>query len=208
MNALLEELITGYPDLANCRSDISEAGTVLLRQFRAGHQLLVAGNGGSAADAEHIVGELMKGCALPRPLAGPVRERLEAMGARDIADLLQTGLPAIALSSHPALMTAIINDIDGTMVFAQQVLGYGKPGDVLWAISTSGNSADIVAALKVAKAIGMYTLGLSGQDGGQMAAHCDVVIRVPYQSTQKIQERHLPIYHMLCLWVEEQLFGT
>ncbi len=207
MSASLEELITAYPDLADCRPAIAAGGDLLLRQFRAGHQLLVAGNGGSAADAEHIVGELMKGCALPRPLTGPVRDRLEAMGAPDIADRLQMGLPAIALGSHTALITAIINDIHGSMVFAQQVLGYGKPGDVLWAISTSGNSADIVAALKVAKAVGLHTLGLSGQDGGQMASHCDVIIRVPYRSTQKVQERHLPIYHMLCLWVEEQLFG-
>jgi phosphoheptose isomerase len=207
MNAVIEQLVREYPDLAAAQADIQAAVDLLVRQFQQGRLLLVAGNGGSAADAEHIVGELMKGCTLRRPLEPELQQALEAQGAHDLAKCLQGALPAIALNSHTALITAIVNDIHGSAIFAQQVLGYGHAGDVLWAISTSGNAPDILNALQVARVRGLHTIGLSGQSGGRMAPWCDILIRVPYQSTQTIQERHLPIYHAICVAVERELFS-
>ncbi|PSR22706.1 MAG: phosphoheptose isomerase [Sulfobacillus acidophilus] len=207
MRTALTRLFDEYPDLTPCQSSVEAAAELLLKTFQTGHMLLVAGNGGSASDADHIVGELVKACARPRPLSRLLVERLNAMGLGTVAQRLQRGLPTIALASHASLSTAIINDQGADLMFAQQVIGYGKPGDTLWALSTSGNSTNIVVALQVARALEMQTVGLTGDPGGRMSAYCDVLVRVPYTSTQTIQERHLPIYHALCLYIEEVMYG-
>lgn len=205
--AALTDLMVRYPDLSPCGPMIRDAAELLVGAFAAGRKLLVAGNGGSAADSEHIVGELVKGCVLPRRPDAALLGRLAAVGGETIAKRLQRGVPAISLVSHTALLTAIQNDLGGDLVFAQQVMGYGAPGDVFWAISTSGNAENLVHALNVARALGLRTLTMTGESGGRIAPLGDVVIRVPYASTQEVQERHLPVYHAICIMVEEELFG-
>jgi len=205
------ELMTKYPDLTICRDDIVAAYRCLSQAFRAKGKLLVCGNGGSAADSEHIVGELMKGFMSKRPLPADRRGMLESIFKEEglyLADHLQGGLPAISLVSHSALMTAYSNDVAADMVFAQQVYGLAKPEDVLLAISTSGNSGNVVRAVQVAHALGVTTIGLTGNGGGRLAELCTVTIRVPWDSTPDIQERHLPIYHTLCMMVEQDFFDS
>ena len=186
-----------------------EAYEILKECFETGHKLLLAGNGGSAADSEHIVGELMKGFVkrrqVPEDMAGKM-ERIDEKAGKELALKLQGGLPAIALSGHPALSTAFLNDVEGEMIYAQQVYGYGQEGDVLLGISTSGNAANIHYAAVTAKAKGMKVIGLTGRDGGKMAGYSDAAVIVPEQETFKIQELHLPIYHALCLMLEEHFF--
>ncbi|THF76689.1 D-sedoheptulose-7-phosphate isomerase [Cohnella fermenti] len=206
----LSSLTAKYPDLSACREDIEAAYRCLSRAYEAGGKLLVCGNGGSAADSEHIVGELMKGFMSKRPLSAGRRGLLESLFQEDgayLADHLQGALPAISLVSHSALMTAYANDVAADMVFAQQVYALAKPGDVLVAISTSGNSGNVVRAVQVARALGAATIGLAGSGGGRLADLCDRTIRVPWTSTPDIQERHLPIYHTLCMMVEQDFFG-
>ncbi|MFV0401135.1 MAG: SIS domain-containing protein [Oscillospiraceae bacterium] len=210
MTKHLDELIARYPTLSVCREDIAAAAEVLCTSYRLGGKLLVCGNGGSAADSEHIVGELMKGFLLARPVDGSLREKLLAAYPDEgdyLADNLQGALPAISLVSHSALSTAFSNDIAPDMVFAQQVFGYGKPGDVFLGISTSGNAANVLHAAQVAKARGMVAVGLTGRSGGKMAGACDICIRVPADSTPHVQEYHLPVYHALCSMVEQTFFG-
>lgn len=210
MDLLLDKLTQAHPDIRVCIPSIRGAFELLCATFEAGAKLLICGNGGSAADSEHIVGELMKSFELARPIDSALRERLSAIDAQRgqyLADHLQGGLAAISLSSHAALSTAISNDIGGDMVFAQQVLGYGKQGDSLLAISTSGNSSNILNALQVARALDLSIIGLSGASGGMMADLCDVCICVPYTRTLEIQERHLVIYHSLCLMLEQKFFA-
>lgn len=207
--AYLEELISRYPVLEPMKSSIWEAYDILRECFEEGHKLLVAGNGGSAADSEHIVGELMKGFVKRRPVPQDMAEKLERIdegAGKELALKLQGGLPAIALSGHPALSTAFLNDVDGEMIYAQQVYGYGQEGDVLLGISTSGNASNIYYALVAAKAKGMKVIGLTGKDGGKLGQSSDVALIVPEQETFKIQELHLPIYHGLCLMLEEYFF--
>lgn len=207
--AYLEELISRYPVLEPMKSSILEAYDILRECFEGGHKLLVAGNGGSAADSEHIVGELMKGFVKRRPVPQDMAEKLEKIDDRagkELALKLQGGLPAIALSGHPALSTAFLNDVDGEMIYAQQVYGYGQEGDVFLGISTSGNASNICYALVAAKAKGMKVIGLTGKDGGKLGQSSDVALIVPEQETFKIQELHLPIYHGLCLMLEEHFF--
>lgn len=209
MNDYLNKLSVRYPDLNSCLPDISQAIELLQRCFISGGKLLICGNGGSAADCEHIVGELMKGFLLPRPIPDRVREALHAVdsgSARILADRLQGALPAISLVSQSSLISAIANDTAAEMVFAQQVYGYGQPGDVLLAISTSGNSRSVIVALQVAQAIGLKTIGLTGETGGAMAAFCDLLIRAPYRRVDEIQERHLAIYHTICMQLEDSFF--
>lgn len=206
---LLQQLVEKYPELQVCAEDIRRAYQILCRTFEQGGKLLVFGNGGSAADAEHIVGELMKGYRLKRPLAEADRSRLEAAFPGEgqyLSDHLQGALPAISLVSQTALLTAFANDIAPEMVFAQQVYGYGRPGDAVLAISTTGRSANVVRALQVAKAIGLGTIGLSGRNCGAMQELCDVVICAPEDTTTSVQERHLPIYHTLCAMLEDTFF--
>ena len=174
-------------------------------------KLLVAGNGGSAADSEHIVGELMKRFKLPRPLDSSIVERLRSVDferGNYLANSLEKSLMAIPLVSHEVLSTAYINDVDSYGVFAQQLLGYGRPGDVFLAISTSGNSENILNASVVAKAIGISVIGLTGFDGGKLIDYADVTVRVPEKETYLIQELHLPIYHCWCMMLEERFFGN
>lgn len=207
--AHLEELMARYPQLEAVRGQVTEAYEILKECFQSGHKLLVAGNGGSAADSEHIVGELMKGFIKRRPVSGAMAERLEAadpQAGKELAGKLQGGLPAIALTGHAGLSTAFLNDVDGLMVYAQQVYGYGEEGDVFLGISTSGNAANVYYALVTAKAMGMKVIGLTGKDGGKLGQYADTAIIVPEQETFKIQELHLPVYHALCLMLEEHFF--
>ena len=210
MNQTLSTLEQRYPDLEPCLPSIEAAYHLLVATYREGGKLLICGNGGSAADSDHIVGELMKGFELRRPLGDELRRRLQAVdpaAGAYLADRLQGALPAISLSSHAALSTAIGNDIAGDVIFAQQVLGYGHKGDALIGISTSGSSANVLHALRVARALELRTIGFTGRTGGKMRDLCDVTICVPYDRTLEIQERHLAIYHALCILIELEFFA-
>lgn len=206
---ILDELIGRYPVLSAVRCQITDAYQVLEDCYENGGKLLIAGNGGSCADAEHIVGELMKGFVKRRSLPDGLQERMAAENAEHgklLASSLQGSLKVIALSGHPGLSTAFANDVDADMVFAQQLCGYGDAGDVFLGISTSGNSKNVDYAVTVAKAKGLKVIGLTGKDGGRLGKRADVAVIVPEQETFKIQELHLPIYHALCLMLEEHFF--
>lgn len=205
----LQELTERYPALKGLEEEIRAAYLVIKESFEAGGKLLVAGNGGSCADAEHIVGELMKSFVKPRPLPEALKEALireEPMFGGALSDRLQRGLPAIALNSHPGLTSAFLNDVDGEMAYAQQVLGYGKKGDVFLGITTSGNAKNIRYAAVTARAMGLRVVGLTGRGGGALRELCDAVVIAPEKETYRIQELHLPIYHALCLMLEETFF--
>lgn len=210
-NAILNDLILRYSQLAVCKEDVAKAFAVLSESYHNQGKLLVCGNGGSAADAEHIVGELMKGFKSLRHLDEASQSKLKNVDNR-LGDLLaknlQGALPAIALDGHPALSTAYMNDCEPLMCFAQQVNGYGCEGDVLFSISTSGNSKNVIYAAITAKAKGMKVIGLTGAKESKLSDMADVCIRVPETETYKIQELHLPVYHCLCLMLEEEFFGT
>lgn len=206
---ILNDLLVRYPQLSICKEAICHAFNLLSYSYRNNGKLLVCGNGGSAADAEHIVGELMKGFKNPRRLDDQYQEKLkdvdDVLGDR-LAGQLQGALPAIALGGHSALTTAYINDCDPLLCFAQQVNGYGKEGDVLLGISTSGNSKNVIYAAITAKAKGMKVIGLTGEKNSKLSELADVCIQVPETETYKIQELHLPVYHCLCLMLEEEFF--
>ncbi len=200
----------GAGALEPCRQELERAFDLLSGSFRQGGKLLVCGNGGSAADSEHIVGELMKGFYSRRPIPEADRARLAGAGGEDglyLAARLQGALPAISLVSQVALATAVANDVAADMVFAQQVYGYGRRGDALLGISTSGNAGNVLNALRTARAFGLGTLGLTGADGGRMKGICDVLIRVPASSTPEVQLWHLRVYHALCAMLELEFFG-
>ena len=205
----LEELVERYPALDAVKDDVRKAYELLEACYEQGGKLLIAGNGGSCADAEHIVGELMKGFVKRREVSDSFAECLrsadEVRGA-ELAKKPQGGLPAIALTGHAGLSTAYLNDVDGDLIFAQQTYGYGRPGDVLIGISTSGNAKNVMYAMTVAKALGMKTIGLTGKDGGALKREADVSVVVPETETFKIQELHLPVYHALCLMLEVRFF--
>ncbi|EJZ69836.1 MAG: SIS domain-containing protein [Lachnoanaerobaculum sp.] len=206
---ILEELLERYPELKEQRDNILAVYKVLEESYVNGGQLLVAGNGGSAADSEHIVGELMKAFIKPRKLQDDLQNKLKTVDEKlgtVLADNLQGALPSIAVTGHVGLSTAYLNDCNPLLSFAQQVNGFGREGDVFLGISTSGNSENILYALVTAKAKGMKTIGLSGRDGGKMKEFCDEIIIVPEKETFKIQELHLPVYHALCLMLEERFF--
>ncbi|SFS65732.1 SIS domain-containing protein [Paenibacillus sp. BC26] len=210
MQRNIQAMVDKYPELQVCAGETEQACQLLIGSFRNGGKLLVCGNGGSASDSEHIVGELMKGFMSKRPIPSEFRTTLNELFPDEglyIADRLQGTLPAISLVSHTAFMTAFANDVSAETVFAQQVYGYGNKGDVLIGLSTSGNSPNVVRAVQVAKALGMHTIGMTGSDGGRLKSLCDVSIRVPYERTLDIQERHLPVYHAICLAIEEVFFG-
>ena len=200
----IEELISRYENLRCCKESIIAACDCLIESYRNGNKLLVCGNGGSAADSEHIVGELMKGFILPRKLSHDLVDRIND---KELTDALQYGLPAISLVSHTALSTAFSNDQLPSAVFAQQVLGYGKSGDVLLCISTSGNSLNCVYAAKVAKAIGIKVVSLTGEKESNLKELSDITVQAPSKETFKIQEYHLPIYHAICLAIENEFYG-
>lgn len=211
VSAELELLIERYPQLAVCKGDIAATYEVIEKCYANGGKLLIAGNGGSAADAEHIVGELMKGFKNPRKLPKEYADRLIAANpelGNTLAENLQGALPAIALDGHPALSTAYQNDCEPLMCFAQQVNGYGNAGDVLLGISTSGNSKNVLYAAVTAKAKGMKIIGLTGAKESKLSEMADVCIKVPETETYMIQELHLPVYHAICLMIEEHNFGV
>ena len=201
----IKELIERYPALSVCEKDIRAAADAIIDSYKAGGKLIVAGHGGSAADSDHITGELLKSFVKKRK---PEQKFLDALSAIDsdtgayLSDKLQGSLPAIALTNNSALMTASLNDVDGNVLFAQQVMGFGKKEDVFLGISTSGNSKDVIYALAVAKALGVKTVALTGKTGGKCKALADISIVVPENETFKIQEFHLPVYHALCLTID------
>jgi D-sedoheptulose 7-phosphate isomerase len=203
----LQDLIIRYPALKSIGDSINGAFEILRESYAAGGKLLIAGNGGSAADSEHIVGELMKNFVKKRDLPQSFLAALKNSQAESyLSGHLQPGLPAVSLTGHPGLSSACINDIDGNIVYAQQVYNLGKPEDVFLGISTSGNAKNIYYALLTAKALGLKTIGLTGGSGGMLAGTADVAIVVPEKETYKIQELHLPVYHTICLMLEECFF--
>lgn len=211
MEEQLNLLVERYPKLAVCKEDIKKAYELLETAYRNGRKLLVYGNGGSASDSEHIVGELMKEFKLKRKVYGDQATALKEIDSelgQVLADNLQGALPAICLTGHSSLTTAFMNDANADLVFAQQVNGYGKVGDVFWGISTSGNSRNVLFAAVNAKAKGLKVIGLTGAKENKLMKYSDVCIRVPETETYKIQELHLPVYHSLCLMLEEQFFGS
>lgn len=205
----LTELIRRYPVLEPVKDKIYQAYLVLEECYKNGGKLLAAGNGGSCADCEHIVGELMKGFCRKRPVPVEFAQKLLAADperGEELAGKLQGGLPAIALTGHAGLSTAFLNDVDGLLTYAQQVYGYGQENDVFLGISTSGNAKNILYAAAVAKAKGMKVIGLTGKDGGALAKAADAAVIVPEEETYRIQELHLPVYHTLCLMLEARFF--
>lgn len=207
----IDLLVERYPSLEAAKEDIIAAYLLLEESYENGGKLLVAGNGGSAADAEHIVGELMKGFKMPRKPEADFAEKLVAENQElgsVLAENLQGALPAIALDGHPALSTAYMNDCEPLLCFAQQVNGYGKAGDVFLGISTSGNSKNVLYAATTAHAKGMKVIGLTGAKDSKLMDMSDVCIKAPQTETYMIQELHLPIYHCLCLMLEDKFFAT
>lgn len=195
----MENLLNRYPELEVCKQDIKKAVDLILDTYKNGGKVLVCGNGGSAADSEHIVGELMKGFMLKRPVDDErIPEHLRAN--------LQGALPAISLPSQCAILSAFINDIEPDMMYAQLVYGYAKENDLVIGLSTSGNSKNVVNAVEVAKSIGVKTLAMTGETESKLSQLCDVTIKVPETETYKIQELHLPVYHFLCAEVEKYFF--
>lgn len=204
-------LVERYPVFKNIQQSIIDAYLVMEECYENGGKLLIAGNGGSAADSEHIAGELMKRFKLARPVSKEFADKLTAIdpirGERLVKNL-ECSLMAIPLVAHEALTTAYINDVDGLGVFAQQLFGFGRKGDVFLGISTSGNSENILPATVVAKALDIKVIGLTGENGGELAKVADVVIKAPERETYMIQELHLPIYHCWCLMLEDKFFGN
>lgn len=209
-NIHLGRLLERQPILESCHHDIERAFELLYQAFQNGNKLLICGNGGSCSDASHIAGELMKGFKSKRPLPQLLKQHLSNTDPEHgsaMADLLQAALPTVALSGNDPLASAISNDIAGELVYAQQVLGLGQEGDILLAISTSGNSKNVCRAVSVASALNMQTIALTGSLGGWLAEHCNCSITVPADTTPDIQELHLPIYHCLCIMLEDAFFG-
>ena len=207
----IEELFTRYPVLAVCENALTETLALMLETYGNGGKIMVCGNGGSCADAQHIVGELMKGFLLRRPMTTEQKQAFEtALGeeeAENFASRMQRGIPAMALDGATGLLTAYANDVDADYIYAQQVFACGQKNDLLIGISTSGNSKNIYYALLVANLKGTYTVGLVGQKGGIMKDVCDVTFAVPETETFKVQECHLPLYHLICRAVENEIFG-
>lgn len=196
-----------YPVLS--RQPVWEAFELLLNSCQGGGKVLVCGNGGSASDSEHIVGELMKGFLLKRELPEEEKQKFKEMEGGDVLSCrLQRGIPAISLNSYTSLMTAVGNDTSFDMIFAQQVYAYGQPGDVLIAMTTSGNSVNIVEGAKTAKVKGMKVIGITGEKESKLSAYCDICFRMPSVETYRVQEYTLPLYHVLCAMLEEAVFGS
>lgn len=199
MSDNMNDFYKRYPELECCKDDIEKALQLMIETYKNNGKILLCGNGGSASDSEHIVGELMKGFLLKRQVTD---ERL----SQEMRENLQGALPAISLNSQTALMTAFNNDLNPDFVFAQQVYGYAKANDLLIGISTSGNSENVLNAVKVANSMGVKSIVLTGNDGGKLKNLATVSICVPANETYKIQEYHLPVYHYLCAKVEEEFF--
>lgn len=207
----INSLLASYPKLNVCKNDIIQAYEILRKCYSQHRKLLICGNGGSAADSEHIVGELMKGFTLPRKVPAEMSKKFTQVDnglGNVLAENLQGALPSIALTTHTALSTAFMNDCQPVLVFAQQVYGYAQEGDCFLGISTSGNSQNVLYAAVVAKAQGLSLIGLTGAKQNKLEKYCDVCIHVPETETYKIQELHLPIYHCICLMLEDYFFGN
>lgn len=207
---MLNELINRYPSLCDCKEDIKKAVDAIIDCYEKGGKLLLCGNGGSCADCEHIVGELMKGFLKKRPLDGSKMEEMKRncnLVNDEMLEKLQGGLPAIAIPSITALNSAFCNDVDPELVYAQPLMSLAKENDILIGVSTSGNSKNVFGAVKVAKALGIKVIGLTGKTGGKLKDTADICICAPETETFKIQELHLPIYHYLCAAVEEHFFA-
>lgn len=209
MNKYLIELTERRPNLKDLVPEIEKVCSLIIESYKKDGKVLLCGNGGSCGDADHIVGELMKSFALPRPLNHELKEKITALGESHLADKLQTPLRAINLSTASALSTAFANDVDRDYVFAQIALGYTDPGDVFFGISTSGNSMNVQYAATTAKALGAYTVGLTGAGGGKMreSGIYDIILSVPEDITHFVQEEHIAVYHAICLCIEEEIFG-
>ena len=210
MKNLLKELLDRYPILEPCAEDITRAAEKMLETYRGGGMILTCGNGGSCADSDHIVGELMKGFLSKRPMSDAERKAFRnALGsdAEPLIENLQRPIRAVSLTAQSAVLSAFANDVDPALVYAQLTYGYAKKGDLLIGISTSGNAKNVTMAAKVAKAMGASVVALTGARESALSAICDVTIRVPEVETFKVQELHLPVYHFLCAWVEQQAFG-
>ncbi|MBN1602341.1 MAG: SIS domain-containing protein [Chitinispirillaceae bacterium] len=208
---IFDDLFVRYPGLLPIADSVRASFDALKNCYSSGGKVLACGNGGSASDSEHLVGELMNKFNRKRPVSPDFRKRLSSLtGVTSVdylADHLETPLPAISLVSQTALITAVANDISAEMIFAQQVFGYAQPGDILFAFSTSGNSPNILNAVNVARACNMIIIGFTGENGGKLKEICTITISVPAQKTYIIQEYHFPIYHCLCMMIEEEMFG-
>lgn len=206
----MEELLTRYPALKCCAEEIGKTAEILISGFKAGNKLMLCGNGGSCADCEHITGELMKVFLSRRPISPEKRAEMKKLNpdiGEDVLSKLQLAVPAIPLPSLTALNSAFCNDVDPSLVYAQELMGLGTPGDMLLCISTSGNSANCVAAAEVGKALGLTVIALTGAKGGRLKEKADICICVPETETFKVQELHLPVYHYLCAEVEATIFS-
>lgn len=205
----IQAFFTRHPNLNPLRDEILQVCDLIQTAFQNGNQLLICGNGGSCADSDHIAGEFLKGFLLKRPAnsewKASMAEKYGEYGG-EIAEKLQMGLPTISLNAHAAAISAFCNDVDAELVYAQQVLAYGKRGDVLLGISTSGNAKNVAAAVMTANTLGIHTVGLTGKDGGDLAKLADVSLIMPQSETYRVQEEHLAVYHLLCAVVESEIF--
>lgn len=206
---IITDLIRKYPVLAGMEEKIADAASAMVECYSKGGKVLVCGNGGSASQADHLVGELMKSFELKRPLDDSLRKRLAKIAperGKYLADKLEHSLPSIDLSAQTGLITAISNDIDAALVFAQQLIGYGNEKDVLVAVSTSGNSQNIIDACITARALNMTVIGTTGSTGGRMKELCDILLNVPETGTAAIQELQMPLLHTLCAIIETHFY--
>jgi D-sedoheptulose 7-phosphate isomerase len=199
----IEELLLNFEELRFLNTEIRKSATILVNCFQSGGKLLLCGNGGSCADCEHIAGELIKKFAIERPLSSELAEKL----GPELSAELHGGLPALSLPSMIGFHTAFNNDDNPEFAFAQQVVAFGQSNDVLWGITTSGNSRNVVHATRAARALGITTIALTGKSGGEIANIADSIITAPSQDVAKVQELHLPIYHAICKYVEHQIFS-
>ncbi len=207
---IIEELTGRYPRLGGISDRITGAAACLVKCYENGNKVLICGNGGSSSDSDHIAGELLKGFESTRTLNSDLRMKLSAASAERgpyLAGKLQAGLPAISLSAHSGLVTAVGNDIDPALIYAQQVVAYGNEGDLLIGLTTSGNSQNVIDAAIAAIAKGMTVVGLTGETGGRLKDFCHILINVPERRTSFVQELHLPVYHTICMIVENHFFG-
>jgi D-sedoheptulose 7-phosphate isomerase len=208
-NQIITQLCERYPQLIPLKENIVAAAEIIIKCYTSGGKVLVCGNGGSSADSDHIVGELMKSFDSLRPIDKNIAEtltRISVERGKFLSQKLEGGLPAISLTSQTSLMTAICNDIDASLIFAQQVIGYGKDNDVLIGLSTSGNSQNVIDACITAKAMNMKVIGFTGMTGGKMKDYCDVLVNIPEKRVPYVQELHLPVFHAICLIVEDHFY--
>lgn len=205
---LLSELLTRYPKLKVCEKDICNTVEILVENYNNGNKILLCGNGGSSSDAEHVSGELLKGFLSKREMNTSLHPEFLKFGedGKKLINNLQSGIKAISLGSFQSALTAYLNDADPDLVYAQLMYALGVKDDILWVLSTSGNSKNIYYAVLGAKALGLKTIGMTGESGGIIKEICDICIKVPETETFKVQELHLPVYHFLCAGLESELF--